>query len=316
MREFKYRVLVSAPYMQPVLDEFEPRFNAEGIELVRCRVQERLEEADLMPLVGDIHGIICGDDRITPRVIDAAPLLKAIVKWGTGIDSIASEHAANKGVAVRRTPDAFSEPVGDTVLGYLLVFARNLVAMDQAMKAGRWQKIDGHTLSECTLGIIGVGDCGKAVARRARALGMRILGNDIREIDAGFLAEQAVEMSAKERLLAEADFVTLHTDLNPTSHHLMNDQTFGQMKPGAVLINASRGPVVEQAALIRALESGRLAGAALDVFEDEPLPAGSPLRDMNNVLLAPHNANSSPKAWRAVHENSFRMLLESLRQNA
>ncbi|MCB2226150.1 MAG: phosphoglycerate dehydrogenase [Desulfarculaceae bacterium] len=316
MSQYKYRVLVSAPYMQPVLDEFEPRFNAEGLELVRCSVEERLEEADLLPLVGDIHGIICGDDRITPKVIDAAPRLKAIVKWGTGIDSIAAEHAAARGIAVRRTTNAFSEPVGDTVLGYMLVFARNLVAMDREMKAGRWQKIDGRTLNECTLGIIGVGDCGKAVARRARALGMRILGNDIKQIDAGFLAEQQVEMTSKEQLLAEADFVTLHTDLNPTSHHLMNDEAFGRMKPTAVLINASRGPVVEEAALVRALESGRIAGAAMDVFEDEPLPQGSPLRGMDNVLLAPHNANSSPKYWQAVHENSFRMLLESLRQDA
>jgi D-3-phosphoglycerate dehydrogenase len=282
------------------------------VELVVPPVRERMEEADLLEWIGDMDGVISGDDRFTERVLKAAPKLKVISKWGTGIDSIDSAAAARLGIAVRRTPNAFSEPVADTVLGYMLCFARNLVSMDRAMKGGEWKKIPGRTLAECTLGVIGVGDCGKAVVRRAKALGMTLLGNDIKDIAPEFLAETGIRMVSKEELLASADFVSMNTDLNPTSHHLMSDAQFALMKPSAVLINASRGPVVDEKALVRALQSGRIAGAALDVFEDEPLPADSPLKTMDNVFLAPHNANSSPKAWENIHRSTIEHLMEEL----
>jgi D-3-phosphoglycerate dehydrogenase len=307
-----WKVLVSAPYMQPVVERFRPELAARGVELVVPPVRERMEEADLLEWIGDMDGVISGDDRFTERVLKAAPKLKVISKWGTGIDSIDSAAAARLGIAVRRTPNAFSEPVADTVLGYMLCFARNLVSMDRAMKGGEWKKIPGRTLAECTLGVIGVGDCGKAVVRRAKALGMTLLGNDIKDIAPEFLAETGIRMVSKEELLASADFVSMNTDLNPTSHHLMSDAQFALMKPSAVLINASRGPVVDEKALVRALQSGRIAGAALDVFEDEPLPADSPLKTMDNVFLAPHNANSSPKAWENIHRSTIEHLMEEL----
>ncbi|HTP02538.1 MAG TPA: NAD(P)-dependent oxidoreductase, partial [Anaerolineales bacterium] len=164
----------------------------------------------------------------------------------------------------------------------------------------------------CTLGVIGVGTIGKTVARRARAFGMEVLGNDIVEIDPVFIAETGIEMTDLPSLLARSDFVSLHCDLNPTSRHLINSDTLAHLKPGAVLINTARGPVVDEPALIGALQSKRLAGAALDVFEIEPLPSNSPLLKMDNVMLAPHNANSSPAAWERVHHNTIRNLLEGL----
>jgi D-3-phosphoglycerate dehydrogenase len=180
------------------------------------------------------------------------------------------------------------------------------------MKAGVWEKIPGRTLAECTLGVVGVGNCGRAVIRRGRAFGMTILGNDIIEIAPDFVRENAVQMTSLEDLLSRADFVTLHTDLNPTSYHLMNTRTLAQMQPGGVLINTARGPVVEEAALIDALQNGVIAGAALDVYEVEPLPLDSPLLGMDNVMLAPHNANSSPLAWERVHRSTIRNLLTGL----
>ncbi len=175
-----------------------------------------------------------------------------------------------------------------------------------------WDKIPGHCLAECTLGVVGVGNVGKAVIRRARAFGMRIIATDIIEIAPDFIRENAVEMTSLDDLLGRADYVTLHCDLNPTSHHLMNPRTFALMKPSAVLINTSRGPVVEETALVAALQNGRIAGAALDVYEFEPLPQDSPLKQMDNVMLAPHNANSSPLAWERVHRNTVRNLLVGL----
>jgi D-3-phosphoglycerate dehydrogenase / 2-oxoglutarate reductase len=198
------------------------------------------------------------------------------------------------------------------VMGYLLAFVRRQPWMDREMKAGQWSKLPGHTLSECTLGVIGVGTIGKTVVRRGRAFGMKVLGNDIVEIDPAFVSESGVEMTDLPTLLSHSDFVSLNCDLNPTSRHLINADTLSLVKPEAVLINTARGPIVDETALIQALQAKRLAGAALDVFEVEPLPANSPLLQMDNVLLAPHNANSSPAAWERVHRNTIRNLLEGL----
>jgi D-3-phosphoglycerate dehydrogenase len=306
-------ILISAPYFIPVLDRFRPLIEAAGVEILVAPVDERLEEAQLLEYAGRFDGVLCGDDRFTARVLEAcAPRLKVISKWGTGIDSIDSAAAEALGIRVCRTPNAFTLPVADSVLGYMLAFARRLPWMDRDMKNRVWEKIPGRSLSECTLGVVGVGNIGKAVLRRARVFGMKLLGTDIVEIAPDFLLENGVEMTSLEDLLSRSDFVSLNTDLNPTSYHLINERTLACMRPEAVLINTSRGPVVDEAALIEALRLGRIGGAALDVFEVEPLPADSPLLGMDNVLLAPHNANSSPAAWKRVHANTLRNLFEGL----
>ncbi|MBI2758591.1 MAG: phosphoglycerate dehydrogenase [Chloroflexi bacterium] len=306
-------VLLTAPYMFPSLNRFKPVFKKYGLELIVPDVQERMEEAGLLKYAGQFDGAICGDDRYTARVLSAcAPRLKVISKWGTGIDSIDNEAASRLGIKVARTPNAFTTPVADTVLGYMLAFARRQPWMDSEMKSGKWEKIPGKALSECTLGVIGVGAIGKAVTRRARAFGMKVLGNDIIEIDHVFVTETNIEMTNLEYLLSNSDFVSINCDLNPTSHHLINEKTLARMKAEAILINTARGPIVDENALIEALQAKRLAGAALDVFEFEPLPLESPLLKMDNVLLAPHNSNSSPAAWERVHWNTIRNLLDGL----
>ena len=306
-------VLMTAPYMIPFLDRFRPVFEKHGIELIVPEVRERMEEADLLKYAGQFDGAICGDDRYTARVLEAcAPRLKVISKWGTGIDSIDSAAASRLDVRVARTPNAFTTPVADTVLGYLLAFTRRLPQMDAAIKRGEWEKIPGRALSECTLGVIGVGNIGKAVTRRAKAFGMKVLGTDIIEIDHVFITESGIEMTSLLSLLSSSDFISVHCDLNPSSHHLINAQTLAKMKPSAVVINTARGPIVDETALVAALQSGQIAGAALDVFEHEPLPHESPLMKMDNVMLAPHNANSSPAAWERVHWNTIQNLLDGL----
>jgi D-3-phosphoglycerate dehydrogenase len=299
--------------MLPCLDRFRPVFERYGIDLIVPEVRERLEEAELLHYASQFDGAICGDDCYTARVLEAcAPRLKVISKWGTGIDSIDSQAAARLGVKIHHTLNAFTLPVADTVMGYILAFARRQPWMDKAVKAGEWEKLLGRSLSECTLGVVGVGAIGKAIIRRARAFGMKLLGNDIIEIDHVFLTENNVQMTTLDSLLSNSDFVSLNCDLNPTSHHLVNARTLRLMRPTAVLINTARGPVVDEPALITALNEGTIAGAALDVFEVEPLPAESPLRKMDNVLLAPHNANSSPTAWERVHWNTIHNLLSGL----
>lgn len=306
-------VLLSAPYMIPFLSRFKPVFEHYGLDLIVPEVHERLSEAEILVHAGAFDGAVCGDDRFTEPVIQAClPRLKVISKWGTGIDSIDKIAATRLGVMVGNTPNAFTLPVSDSVLGYILAFARRLPWMDRNMKRGEWAKLPGRSLSECTLGVVGVGNVGKAVLRRARAFGMRLLGNDIVPIASDFLAELRLEMVPLRILMEQADFISINCDLNPTSYHLINAQTLSWVKPGAVLINTSRGPVVEETALVAALHSGRLSGAALDVFEVEPLPLDSPLMKMDNVLIAAHNSNSSPAAWERVHRNTIRNLLIGL----
>ncbi len=307
-------VLFTAPYMIPVIERFKPAFERNKIELiVPPNVQERLEESELLKYAGQFDGTVCGDDQYTSRVLEACtPRLKVISKWGTGVDSIDAEACVRLGIRLCRTPNAFTTAVTDTVMGYMLAFVRRQPWMDREMKAHKWDKLPGRTLSECSLGVIGVGTIGKTVTRRARAFGMKVLGNDIVEIDPAFVSETGIEMTDLPSLLRRSDFVSVNCDLNPTSRHLINRETLALIKPGAVLINTARGPIVDEAALVDALQRKILAGAALDVYEVEPLPADSPLLKMDNVMLAPHNANSSPAAWERVHRNTIRNLMEGL----
>ncbi|MBW8002724.1 MAG: phosphoglycerate dehydrogenase [Planctomycetes bacterium] len=310
----QFRVLITAPYMRMAIDEFRPVFEQEGIEIVIAPRQERFEEEELLEMMTDIDGVICGDDCFTKRVLQKANRLKVISKWGTGIDSIDQDACRELGIVLGNTPDAFSKAVADTVLGYVLNFARKLVQLDRAVRKGDWEKVPCAALHECTLGVIGVGNVGKQIVRRAIAFGMRVLGNDLEQMPEEFLTETGIEMVSKEKLLGQADFVSLNCTLNPTSLHLISDSEFALMKDTAVIINTSRGPVIDEPALIRALQDKKIAGAAMDVFEVEPLPLDSELLGMENVLLASHNANSSAEAWEKVHRNTIKNLFNGLRE--
>ena len=306
------KVLVSAPYLLPAINRFQPLFKKNDIEIIIPRVKERMEEEELLKYSDDIDGAICGDDRFTAKVLQAAPKLKVISKWGTGIDSIDQKACREAGVKVCNTLNAFSEPVADSVIGYMLCFSRNLAQMDKNMKSGEWKKIPGKALRECTLGVIGVGNVGKAVVRRAKTFGMTLFGNDIVDMPDSFLVDTDIQMIAREKLLRKSDFVSLNCDLNPSSYHMMKYKMFSLMKPSAIIINTARGPIIKEEDLIKALLEKKIGGAALDVFEVEPLPADSPLKKMPNVMLAPHNANSSPAAWEAVHHSTINNLIDIL----
>jgi D-3-phosphoglycerate dehydrogenase len=306
-------VLLSAPYMLPLRERFQPVFDHYGIEIIAPNVVERLEANEILKFAGQFDGAICGDDRFTAEVLAACtPRLKVISKWGTGIDSIDREEAKKLGISIRNTPDAFTDAVADSVLGYILAFSRMGPWLDQSMKSGEWKKLLSVSLSEKTLGVIGVGRIGKSVLRRAQSFGMSLLGYDIIEMPSQFLAEVNVKMTSLDELLSAADYVSLNCDLNPSSNHIIDALALEKMKPTSVLVNTARGPLVDEPALITALQKGQLAGAALDVFEKEPLPATSPLLRMSNVMLAPHNSNASPAAWERVHWNTIRNLFDGL----
>jgi D-3-phosphoglycerate dehydrogenase / 2-oxoglutarate reductase len=308
-----WKILISAPYFQPVVEEFRHIFEENDIEIEVPSVNERLSEAELLAIIEDIDGVISGDDQFTEEVLKKGKKLKVISKWGTGIDSIDQEAAARLGIAVKNTPNAFTQPVSDTVLGYILCFARQLPWMDNDIRQGKWSKRMGVSLRECTLGIIGVGNIGKAVARKAKGFGMQIVGTDIITIPNDFIEETGLHVVGREELLQRADFVSLNCTLNPTSYHIIDSDALKLMKATAYVINTARGPLIDETAVVEALEEQRIAGVAMDVFETEPLSTDNPLRQFSNCLLAPHNSNSSPEAWQRVHRNTMDNLLEELR---
>ena len=309
-------VLVSAPYVLPHMARFGDLLGSFNLRVLCPRdLRERLSEDELLAVAGSFDATICGDDAYTARVLDACtPRLKVIAKWGTGIDSIDKAHAQSVGVAVTNTLGAFTDPVADSTVAYMLQFARSVAATDADMKRGAWAKLPGKTLRECSIGLVGCGAIGQAVCARLAGFGARVLFVDPVAPPPAFMeASRHVSAAASlAEMLPRCDFICLCCDLNDTSKSIMKADTLACMRPDAVLINCARGPLVDEAALVTALQTGVIAGAALDVFEREPLATDSPLRGMTNVLLAPHNANASPACHERVHWSTIKSMLATL----
>lgn len=308
-----WKVLISSYHMQSQLDQYRNLLKKSNIDVDTIIRPQFVPEADLLDIVEPYDAIVCSDDEITDRVLARAKNLKVISKWGVGMNSIDLESAKRHGVAVYNSPGAFSESCAIMVFSYILHFVRHVTNLDKSVRDGEWKHMPGVALSGKSIGIIGVGNIGKAVAKRAAAFEMKVLGHDIKEIDPAFVSAYGLTMVSKEELLRRSDFVVLTPDLNPSSFHLMSAAEFSLMKPTAFLFNTSRGPVINEQTLIKALQNKTIAGAGLDVFEVEPLPANNPLRRMSNVLLTPHNAHYTIEAKNYVHDNTIKNLIEGLK---
>lgn len=252
----------------------------------------------LLERVRNTDGILCSlSERIDRELMSASPRLKVISNMAVGFDNVDVREATRRGIPVGYTPGVLTETTADLAFGLMIASARRVVEGDKAVRAGNWKFWDplgflGEDIHDATLGIIGMGKIGTAVARRAKGFGIRILYNDpIRRRDAE--NELGVEYASLERLLSESDFVTIHTDLNPKTHHLINSKRLELMKKNSILVNTARGPIVNTRALFRALRDNRIRGAALDVTEPEPLPRTNPLLTLNNVVVTPHIASAS-----------------------
>jgi D-3-phosphoglycerate dehydrogenase / 2-oxoglutarate reductase len=308
----KHRVLITCRQLQESIDEYRPLFAEKGIRIDLPPVVQQLSEAELLNIIDRYDGVIAGDDPFTARVIDRAQRLKIIAKWGIGTDAIDIPHARARGVLVQNTPDVFADEVADVVMGYAILLARQLHRLDIAVRAGEWLKVRGTTLRGRVMGVVGVGSIGRAVVRRARACGMVVVGTDVASVVDGFMAETALELMERDELLARSDFIALCCNLTPENRHLLSWPEFDRMRAGVRIINAARGPLIDEAALVAALESGRVAGAALDVFEVEPLPFDSPLRHFDQCIFGTHNASNTVEAVRRVNELAIENLLRAL----
>jgi phosphoglycerate dehydrogenase-like enzyme len=249
--------------------------------------------------LSDAVAVIASTERYDESVFSRAPGRKIISRTGVGDDAVDLEAATHHGVVVSTTPGANDRTVADFAMTLMLALARNLFAADREVRAGRWERPAAVEMRDKVVGIVGVGAIGKHVARRAHGFECQLLGYDVVQ-DEAFAERYGLRYVPLDLLVAEADFLTIHAPYLPSTHRLIGEAQLRAMKPSAVLVNTARGPLVDERALVRALAEGWIAGAGLDVFETEPLPSDSPLRDLPNVILAPHCAGISYESGRAM----------------
>ncbi len=291
----------------------------DGIRLLRefaeVNVRTDLKSEELAGCIANYDVLIVRSaTKVTRDVIEAGNKLKLIARAGAGLDNIDLETAKKRGIKVLNTPEAPTVAVAELVMGLMLAWARRIPRADASMKQGKWEKSElmGTELQGKTLGIIGTGRVGKAVAHRAKAFGMTLLAYDV-VLDREFAESVGVRYVDLETLLQESDYVTLHVPLIPQTRHMIGEHEFELMKPTAVIVNAARGGVIDEAALIRALKGGKIAGACLDVYEREP-PENSPLLKLPNVILTPHLGASSKEAQREAAVLIAKKIKEELAQ--
>lgn len=310
------RALITCMHLQRRIEEFRAEFERHYVELVVPQIAGQQLDAkqmrDLFETGLDVG--ILGDDQLDRAALEAAKAggLKAVVKWGIGTDAIDKAAATELGVPVYNTPGAFGEEVADLAMAYLLLLARPLHLMDASVRAGGWRQIQGRSLSGLTGGVVGLGSIGQAILRRLHGFGVSTIGYDVVAPGADALAATETELVALDALFERSDIVMLACALTPENRHMVDARRLGLMKRDAYLVNVARGPLVDEAALVAALRDGGIGGAGLDVFEEEPLPATSPLREFDNVVLGSHCGSNTAQAVARINAQTVRMALHFL----
>lgn len=306
------RVLIACPHLQRELDQYAAVFRDRDIVIEAPPVSQQLSEEDLLGMIERFDGVVAGDDEFTSRVLARATRLRVISKWGIGLDNIDLTAARERGVVVMNTPGQLGIEVAEVALGYLVLLARQLHRIDRAVRDGDWKQLRGSTLAGKTLGIVGLGAAGRALAVRAAALGMTIIAHDPYLDPPGAPMVPETKMAALDEVLANADYLSLHCPLTSDNHHMLDAEAFAVMKPGVSIINTARGALIDEPALIKALKDGQVRGAALDVFEQEPLPVDSPLRALDQCILGSHNCSNTSEAVARVNALAVKNLLDGL----
>jgi len=283
--------------MLKAIDQLRYLFEEKNIELVTPNVVQVLSEDELVELVPTVDAWIIGDDPATEKVFTAgkAGKLKAAVKWGVGVDNVDFKACEKLGIPISNTPRMFGNEVADMAIAYFTGLARESYLVDREVRKGNWIKPPGMSITGKTVALIGIGDIGLATARRLKGFDVKINAYDpftkLTANEAG--VDQILAFPEK---LDEADFVIITCALTPANHHIINTGSIAKMKDGVIIINVSRGPLIDEVALIEALKSGKVKSAGLDVFEIEPLPADSPLRQFEQCIFGTHNGSNTKEA--------------------
>lgn len=310
------RVLISCLHLQRTIERYLPLFMENDISIDLPEVNQKLTEGELLEIIQNYDGMIAGDDELTEKVLAKAHNLKIISKWGVGIDGIDLSAANKYGISVMNTPNVFNDEVADLTIGYIIALTRKIWVIDKMVRKGEWNaaQLQGTSLRGKTLGVIGVGNIGKGVCRRAKAMGMSIFGYDIYPISEEFKQETGLVQTSLKDLLENSDVISLHCNLTKENYHLLGKSEFESMKNHVYIVNTARGPLINEKVLSDYLENGKVAGAALDVFEEEPLPLDSQLRKYDNCIFGAHNSSNTLEAVIRVNEQAISNLLIGLGQ--
>ncbi|WP_290727325.1 phosphoglycerate dehydrogenase [Gordonia sp. UBA6683] len=302
-------LVVTCRQMQVEIDAHIERLKANGINVLCPDLTDKqqftaTELKEYLPMTA----MIAGDDELSRDFLAAAhPDLRVLIRWGIGMDSVDHDAAREFGIIVKNTPGVFAHEVAESAFGYIIDLARGQSFVDRSVRNGRWIKYEGTTLAGSKIGIIGLGAIGKHIAKLAHGFGMHVYGYD------PFVSQSAqVELLDLEKLAQTAQFVVVACPLTSDTHHLIDASFLNRMREDAYIINVARGPVVDESALCTALQSAEIAGAGLDVFEQEPLPSDSPLRRFENVVLGAHNGSNTRAGVARASAEAVNILLTEL----
>lgn len=306
------RVAITCTHLIRDIEDYRENFAEAGLELVLPEVPgQELRGDELVSAMEGISGVIAGDDHFTSDVLAQLPGLRVISKWGIGLDAIDLDDAAERGVTVTNTPGMFGNEVAEQGLAYLFALVRGIIDVDRTVRAGGWPKPVGRSLASLTVHVIGLGDIGRTLAEKLLALGLSVTGSDPSTESTTWAQPVGVELGDAKALAGSADAVMIAAPLNPATQGMVDAEFISAMKPGSWLINIGRGPIVVGAALADAIESGHLLGAALDVFEVEPLEDDR-LRQLPNLILGSHNASNTYEACHRTHAQAIQNLIDNL----
>ena len=297
---------------------FKPGKGVPALELLRSfsedlvfNPHERpLSEDELIPLLSGCEGFIAGLDFVTRAVIENAPKLKVISRYGVGVDRVDIKAAREKGVVVCNTPGVNSNAVADLTFALLLCIARKVPLLDRKTKSGEWPRSTGFELHGKTYGILGLGAVGRAVARRARGFSMKIIAHDP-QINREYAAANGIIAASFNEVITQADFLSLHVPLTDETRNIISGEVMKAMKPGVVIINTARGGLIDENAAYELLRAGHLGGLGMDAFETEP-PGSSPLFTLDSVVVTPHTGAHTAEATAAMADLSVKNLMDVL----
>lgn len=308
------RILVTCPPMLGMFERFIDEFERRSLEPEAAVVRQTLSEEDLIAVLPEFDGWIIGDDPATAAVLSvgAAGRLRAIVKWGVGVDNVDFGAAADLGLQSAHTPGVFGREVADLAVHYVGGLARQTFRIDREIRQdGSWPKYPGRSLAGKLAALVGFGDIGRNIARRllAAEMSVRVYDPYCDSIDSA-----QVERCDWPQGIGEADFIVFSAPLNDSTHRMLNRAILPQLKDGVRIVNVGRGPVIEEAALVEGLETGKIHSVALDVFEEEPLPSDSPLRSYPDNIFGSHNGSNTVEAVERVSRLAIELIADMLKK--
>ena len=306
------RVAVTCTHLIRDIDDYRETFANAGLDVFLPEIPgQELRGDELVAAMEGIVGVVAGDDHFSSDVMDQLPELKVISKWGIGLDAIDLDNAAERGIAVTNTPGMFGNEVAELGLAYFFALVRDIFNIDDTVRSGGWAKQTSRSLNALTVHVIGLGDIGTSLAEKLLGLGVAVTGSDPSDEAAAWAERNGVTIGDAATLAADADAVMICAPLNAATKGLVDADFIAGMKPGSWLINIGRGPIVLGSAVTDAIESGHLAGAALDVFEVEPLE-DERLRQSPNLILGAHNGSNTFEACHRTHVQAIKNLIDNL----